>query len=281
MTEARATRQLVYIVGPYAAEAPEGIEQNVSRALALAKHAAERGLCPIIPHLTGRAGVYGHEFESDDGTSRRVALECGAAMATWVGRVGGTLWVILRNDGTMSPGTQVEYDAYRAVGGTAIVSANWLSWRSRTGDAVGVPDTFSYVPDASPCDHGASGGNVGFANGSCTNCGAPDLGFYMVDGTEDDWPALGCDCYPGCWGQHSAQWPKIVFAPAGSYGEAQSCAEEAHRLCHQEKEKYVPRPATDRLPHGSYVLVGTELRFASKALRNAHEARLRALWPIL
>lgn len=86
-------------------------------------------------------------------------------------------------------------------------------------------------------------------------------------------PPLSCDCYGGCWGDHSATWSKMVFHDTAD-------ANEAWRLCHQDPEIGVQRPRSERVPHGSYVLAGrppVELRFADAAIMQGHVRRLEAL----
>jgi len=71
---------------------------------------------------------------------------------------------------------------------------------------------------------------------------------------------LGCDCYPGCWGDHSAEWPTIQFATAVE-------ARVARDIIVREK----------LVPYGSMVSVGKDestVRFASDAHVTAVLARL-------
>lgn len=62
---------------------------------------------------------------------------------------------------------------------------------------------------------------------------------------------LGCDCYPGCWGDHSAAWPVIPFESE-----------------HEGKRAYAIVVKYKLAPYGAYVLMRRELRFASTALRD-------------
>lgn len=98
----------------------------------------------------------------------------------------------------------------------------------------------------------------------------PASRFVVLDGV--DGHPLGCDCYGGCWGDHSESWPRLLFTTKAD-------ADEAARLCHQEPGRgHVPRPKDDRPPYGSNVLSGRELRFCTTALRDKHAARLNTLW---
>lgn len=128
-------RRLAYIAGPYSDPNDHVVEENIRRAVQLAQFAIERGYCPIVPHLPGREGIYGHAFEKDDGTSRRVALECGEAMAAAVAVARGEFWCILRDDKTWSKGCEREHTAYligaRVSGGSALVSLTWAAWTDK------------------------------------------------------------------------------------------------------------------------------------------------------
>lgn len=127
------------------------------------------------------------------------------------------------------------------------------------------------------------------------NAANAELGIDAHDGIEG--VPLRCNCYEGCWEDHSDSWPKLVFkkwsgkvvlypdgrvkasSPDGSAVFHQSGTErasEAHRLCHQEQEEQ--EEYSQRVPYGAYVLVDVELRFATHALRDTHAARLRELW---
>lgn len=88
----------------------------------------------------------------------------------------------------------------------------------------------------------------------------------IIDGTDGE--ELGCDCYGGCWGDHSRGWPGLAF-------DTRSNAEEAWRLCHQELDGM---PRANSVGRGQYVL-GRDyvLRFATAALRDAHVQRLADL----
>jgi len=101
-------RPTVYIAGPYAAATPELIEQNIQRAQRLGRFAVAQGFAPIVPHTLGASGLYGSPTEQDDGTSRRVALECSEALAAGCSR----LWLILRDDREPSDGCLLELDAW-------------------------------------------------------------------------------------------------------------------------------------------------------------------------
>ena len=91
--------------------------------------------------------------------------------------------------------------------------------------------------------------------------------FTKVDGVEGS--ALGCDCYGGCWGDHSKDWPKLIFETIGE-------TREAYRRCHQTETMGQHLPRERRVPYGSYIIMDKEkeLRFATHALRNDHAMAL-------
>ena len=110
---------LVYVAGPYAAPTVLEIAANVARAIEVCRVHAEADFTVISPHAHGWGGVYGTII--DDGSaapSRARALANGLALAVLVAVNGGKLVAISRDDGTLSPGTQAEVDAYTAAGGT-------------------------------------------------------------------------------------------------------------------------------------------------------------------
>lgn len=90
--------------------------------------------------------------------------------------------------------------------------------------------------------------------------------FSIIEGTDGE--TLGCDCYGGCWGDHSRGWPGLMF---GNEADGKL----AWRLCHQELEVGVSRPKKEQVGHGNYVL-GKDgvIRFASRALLDTHVRRL-------
>lgn len=84
--------------------------------------------------------------------------------------------------------------------------------------------------------------------------------------TGTDGPMLGCDCYGGCWGDHSEDWPALVFV-------SERDAKEAYRLGHQNEDG-TPL-VEEKAEHGTRVLMGSELRFNTMAFLEAYAARLK------
>jgi hypothetical protein len=70
---------------------------------------------------------------------------------------------------------------------------------------------------------------------------------------------LSCDCYGGCWGDHSASWPRLSF-------NTEAVASEAARRCHQVADSY-DQKLLGRIEYGTYVLVGKELRFETEEVK--------------
>lgn len=105
---------LVYLAGPYAAPTEEGVLDNIHRIRALAQLAVTLGMSPVAQHFTGGIGVFGSSI--DDGSpsvSRHNALLAGQAVAHAIGRTGGLLWVVTRDDGTLTEGTALEVAAWQ------------------------------------------------------------------------------------------------------------------------------------------------------------------------
>lgn len=98
-------RQLVYVCAPYRAETQEGILWNVARANALGALAVCRGFAPVIPHAHEAAYILA---ATAGGDANELALAGGLAQLKAVWLAGGHLWVLRRDDGTLSAGCQME-----------------------------------------------------------------------------------------------------------------------------------------------------------------------------
>lgn len=123
-------RRLIYVAGPYGASTSEEIERNVYRACALGRLVTATGCVPVVPHAAGFLGCHGDPHEQDGGQTREVALACGVALASVVGRQGGNLWVLLRDDKSMSEGTKSEADAFASTLGRGVVLRDtWAGWK--------------------------------------------------------------------------------------------------------------------------------------------------------
>lgn len=135
---------LCYIIGPYAAYTDEnGVlhaeRENVSRAVALGSLALTKGMVPVIPHITIGCsalllGEHGHP--DADGIAKWASYGGGnSGLAAFMGGLAYpngsvTMWGLLREDETMSKGTQIEYDAFRHLAPRATAHARpWAGWR--------------------------------------------------------------------------------------------------------------------------------------------------------
>lgn len=111
----------VYICAPYRGD----VAENRRRAIALTVLALHHGLAPICPHVHDAAYLLHPEPD-------RVALEAGLVQVATVARVGGRLWVLKRDDGTLSEGCAAEharyFDALRGFPGVGAIQT-WAQWR--------------------------------------------------------------------------------------------------------------------------------------------------------
>ena len=108
-----------YIAAPYAGD----VDENVRRACALGALAMREGRAPIVVHPAIAGGVYGRDevpMERDGGRLATIAVQ------RMVQADGGELWVLLRDDGTMSPGTAAEVADWRALPGAR--APRWFRW---------------------------------------------------------------------------------------------------------------------------------------------------------
>lgn len=147
----------VYIIGPYAADTPDGIAANVRNAVNLARRVAEAGHAPYCIHAEIAAGVFGDDA---DPAQREAGLWLAAQRAYHAGATGMWLLVIRRPDGTLSAGTRHELQAWRDGRNAAP-----KGWRgdviARTAEAWGRMDigaALSVSLDAGPDRDGARAG---------------------------------------------------------------------------------------------------------------------------
>jgi hypothetical protein len=126
---------LIYVAGSYAASTPEAIELNVRRACMLGRLVAHTGATPVVPHAMGFLGCYGDPTEGANDGCRERAIRCGISLAQAVIASGGKMWVIAKDDGTMSDGTRKELKAVvgQVTGempenGPRIRIENWAGW---------------------------------------------------------------------------------------------------------------------------------------------------------
>ena len=110
-----------YIAGPFAGD----IRENVRRALAVCRWAVAHGYAPECVHTTIAAGGLGDDDNPDD---RDRGIGSCVARVRMHAKVGGALLVILRDDGTMSTGTEREVIAWMNAGGGAVDRRTWAQW---------------------------------------------------------------------------------------------------------------------------------------------------------
>jgi hypothetical protein len=134
-------RKLAYIAAPYADPNPAVRAWNVARACLLARLAVSTGWAPIVVH-PGIAAIYG-EDETEE--LRALGLEVDIALLLHVRREGGFLWVLLRDDLSMSSGVAAEWRAWllgRAPSdgqgwlvSTKELVCSWEDWRPSMSEA--------------------------------------------------------------------------------------------------------------------------------------------------
>ena len=71
---------------------------------------------------------------------------------------------------------------------------------------------------------------------------------------------LGCDCYGGCWGDHSKDWPSIALS--------EKSLAEARKINSRYPESVAGGAIAKRanLPYGSYVIMSGSLRVETPEL---------------
>ena len=132
-----ALRPPVYIAGPFASDP----QRNTDKAVKLGRIAKECGLAPLIPHTTILSGAYGDDGvlqERESGMLVTLSL-----LAMVADKSSGQLWIIENKDGTLSSGTQLEYDLWLSIrqmlhyppNVTVRTYRDWLSQRREPTDA--------------------------------------------------------------------------------------------------------------------------------------------------
>ena len=114
----------VYVAAPYGAPTQEARAWHVARAELLGELAAACGLAPVVVHRR----IHDHEWGPDeDPASRAAGMEVTLAICLETVKR-GLLWVLERDDGTLSPGTQAEEGAASQAVGQRVHPelARWL-----------------------------------------------------------------------------------------------------------------------------------------------------------
>lgn len=103
----------IYVAGPFAAQEhplPVPVGLHVTRAAAVASWATRMGYAPLVVHPAIAAGAYGDDDDPDD---RRMGLAATVELVRLVAsHPAGELWLITRDDGTLSSGTAGELRAW-------------------------------------------------------------------------------------------------------------------------------------------------------------------------
>lgn len=122
----------VYLATPVRSESANTRKRNYLRALALARLAASEQLAPLVPALT--VGTALESFQgAERGEDHPEAMTCCRSLLRAVKVAGGRMWVLSRDDGSLSAGCEQELSAWRAwlslEGGTTQQVPEVLQWR--------------------------------------------------------------------------------------------------------------------------------------------------------
>lgn len=109
------TRPTVYIAAPYRADTTEERIANVHRARRLAAAAHFEGFAPVYVHDWVELGLFGPD---DDEDARRDGLRTACAIAASCDHI----WVVRREDGTLSHGVSLEAEAWRCAHPTGTIT---------------------------------------------------------------------------------------------------------------------------------------------------------------
>ena len=130
-------KPLVYIAGPFASDPVT----NTENAVKVGSIATNLGLAPVIPHTTIISNAYGrdeHKCERDSGMMITLSI-----LTMVASDPNAHLWVIQNDNGTLSQGTQLEYDLWRELrydfphlNVTIKTYRDWLSQRVITDEQV-------------------------------------------------------------------------------------------------------------------------------------------------
>jgi hypothetical protein len=130
----------VYIIGPYAAYDEHSERVNVTRAVALGSLALATGHVPIVPHVTigcsslllgqhSGSGVDADALAREASYGKNGSGGLAAMLRDSCASMDVTLWIILKDDGTMSSGTKAEYDEFTSDPiGVGFISLTWEDW---------------------------------------------------------------------------------------------------------------------------------------------------------
>ena len=119
-------RPVCFIAAPYAARTQLGEADNIRRAEALGRLAVALGYVPVVVHSNGER-LYGPDTHPE---SRAVALSCSTALVRQLATLPRSgMYVLLRDNGTMSNGVAAEVSDWQQTGDPdAITSKTWDDW---------------------------------------------------------------------------------------------------------------------------------------------------------
>lgn len=119
----------VYLAAPLAGETPEVEAWHRERAMLLARDLqAAHNWRVLVPHTAVRP-IYQDTAEVDGGAIREHGLAHSLDLLRLVFLSGGQMVVLLRDDGTLSPGCEAEVAAWRGMGGGEVVRVPWAGWQ--------------------------------------------------------------------------------------------------------------------------------------------------------
>lgn len=140
----RPTRPPVYIAGPFRADTLFDRALNVHRACLLSRFAVTRGLAPLCVHPAILKDAYG---DDNSPAERAAGREATLALVVMVAHhEEGQLWIIEREDGSLSAGTLAEHDLFLrslpdGVDPTSwIRSQPWSKWKDEMARSGMRPD---------------------------------------------------------------------------------------------------------------------------------------------
>ena len=114
-------RQTIYIAGPYGDTDPAVRAEHIRRVAVLSSHLVREGYAPVSVHAAIESGAFGNDFDPEE---RAMGLQAATAIACQCDR----MFVILRDDETMSDGTKREVDAYLEHATGDVMPGTWAWW---------------------------------------------------------------------------------------------------------------------------------------------------------
>jgi len=119
----------VYLAAPLAGETPEVEAWHQERVVLLARFLQQthRDLRFVVPHTAVRP-LYDDGAQVDGGPTRAHGLAHSMELLRLVHMSGGQLWVLLRDDGSPSPGCAAEVTAWERMGGEVQALGRWEDW---------------------------------------------------------------------------------------------------------------------------------------------------------